>query len=143
MKSIITWLALVFALTAVVIYPALNYRSGTSQNVTVLVLAEPFSEGDTLVYRWSGDITQSCPVTIRRTFTDADNVVTTLTASSFAALPSSALGPAEYEISVTVPRQIAEGPAVYRAVEVPQCSWIQRIWPIEVNYPDVHFTVTR
>ena len=143
MKSIITGLALFCALVAVIFYPALSYRSGTSRNVTVSVLSEPFSDGDALVYRWSGDVTQSCPITIRRTFTDADNVVTTLTASSFAAIPSSALGPAEYEISITVPRQIAEGPAVYSAVEVPQCSWMQRLWPIEVKYPDVHFTVTR
>lgn len=143
MKSVITGLALVSALTAVVVYPWLNYRSGTSQNVTVSVLAEPFGDGDALVYRWAGDVTQSCPVTIRRTFTDADNVVTTLTAISFDAIPVSELGHAEYEITVTVPRQIAEGPAVYRAVEVPQCSWIQRLWPVAVQYPDVHFRVTR
>lgn len=143
MRSTITGLALVGAMTAVVVYPALTYKVGTSENVTVSVLSEPFGDGDALVYRWSGDVTKSCPVTIRRTFIDADNVVTTLTASSFGAIPSSALGHADYEITVNVPRQIAEGPAVYRAVEVPQCSWMQRFWPVAAPYPDVHFTVTR
>jgi hypothetical protein len=124
-------------------YPALNYRHGTSENMTVEVVAEPFGEGDNLVYRWSGDLVRSCDVTLRRVIIDADNVITNLTPRAMAKVPLGALGYAEYEMTIPVPLRIAEGPAVYQAIEIPACSWLQRLFPVAVPYPPVEFTVTR
>ena len=117
-------LSAVFLAAWWVVLPWVNYNEGTSKNITVTVVAEPFLNADTLVYRWNG-------------------VVTRLTPKSFGKLPRSKLGRASYEISVAVPVTIAVGKAQYIAVEVPRCSWLQRVFPVEIPYPVVDFTVTR
>lgn len=123
--------------------PVLLWDDGTARDISVEVLQEPFIGSDKLVYRWRGDVYRSCPVEIRRQFIDSDNVVTNLTALSWGRLPLDDLGPQEYEITVQAPRNMAEGPAVYQATEVPQCDWLQSLSPPAIEYPAVEFTVTR
>lgn len=123
--------------------PILTYSNGTSENITVTVLKEPFLNGDQLVYEWRGDVVRRCPVDIRRSITDSEGVVTNLVESTFNKPTVSILGPQTYQSTINVPARIPEGPAIYRAVEVPRCSILQRIRPVEVPYPEVHFTVTR
>lgn len=125
------------------IWPAFNYDKGTSENIEIEVLAEPFTDGDKLVYRWSGDVVRSCGLSLRRTIVDSDGVVTNLVALTFEPLPAARLGPASYEVELQVPLRIAEGEAIYQAVEVPRCNWMQRVFPVEVPYPPVNFIVTR
>lgn len=133
----------IFVFVSWVVLPALNYRLGTSENMTVEVVAEPFIEGDSLVYRWSGDVVRSCPIELHRSIVDADSVVTNLTHRDLGRLPSRSLGHVSYEARVPVPFRIVEGPAQYLVVEVPRCNWMQRLFPIAIDYPPVEFTVTR
>jgi hypothetical protein len=143
MKGMFTALSVISALCAVIAWPVLTYDEGSSRGVSVKVVEEPFAHGDELVYRWTGDVFRSCDVVIRRSFVDANDVVTALTPITFSALPQSLLGQTSYEITVVVPKQIAEGTATYSAVEVPECTWLQRLWPVSIPYPPVVFTVTR
>ena len=136
-------LSTVFLAAWWVVLPLVNYNEGTSKNITVTVVAEPFLNADTLVYRWNGDIVRSCENEVRRSIVDSNSVVTRLTPKSLGKLPRSKLGRASYEISVAVPVTIAVGKAQYIAVEVPRCSWLQRVFPVEIPYPVVDFTVTR
>lgn len=135
--SIAAWL--VFGL----ILPAIGYHKGTSKDVSVKVIAEPFQDSETLIYEWSGHVNRSCPIEIRRHILDSNDVITYLSAFTFGALPADELGPKTYEISVDMPLFIAEGAATYYVAEVPKCSWLQRLRPNAVSYPPVHFTVTR
>jgi hypothetical protein len=133
----------IFVFVSWVVLPALNYRLGTSENITVEVVAEPFLESGSLVYRWSGDVVRSCSIELRRSIVDSESVITNLTSRDRGRLPSSALGHASYEARVPVPFRIAEGPAQYLVTEVPSCNWMQRLFPIAIDYPPVDFTVTR
>ena len=139
--AIIVTLGALFAIW--VGYPLANYNYGTSVDVSGTVLQQPFIDGDELVYRWSGNIVRSCDVTLQRRIIDSDQVVTRLTSRNLVALPASSLGPAQFDIRVTVPVQIAEGEAVYEVVEIPRCNWMQRMVPVAVPYPPITFTVTR
>lgn len=131
-----------YLLVWLVILPAVNYTRGTAENIVVKVVSQPFLDSPDLVYRWSGNVTQSCSGTIRRVIVDSANVITQLTPRQFDKIPRIGLGFAEYEVNVIVPLQIAEGPAVYQAIEVPKCSWMQRLFPLAIHYPPVEFTVT-
>ena len=126
-----------------VVIPLLTYKQGTSTNISSTVVEEPFTTGDELVYRWSGDVVRSCPISIRREFVDSNGVVTRMVPMVFPALPASELGSTEYGVRVSVPILMAEGPAVYQATEIPSCNWIQKLRPISIDYPPIHFTVTR
>jgi hypothetical protein len=126
-----------------VVKPLYLYGEGTSRNVSVKVIAEPFLEADGLVYEWSGDVFRSCPVEIRRAIIDAKGVETTFVTLPFKRTPTKYLGETAYEVTVRVPEQISEGPAVYQATEVSDCDWMQRLFPRPVDYPPVNFTVTR
>ncbi len=126
-----------------VAYPVFTFPYGTSENVEVDVIQQPFLEGENLVYRWTGDIVRSCEVHLSRAIIDSENVVTNLTSKQFAAMPRSALGHQSYEVTVPVPVRIAPGPAVYQAIETPSCTWLQRLFPRAIKYPPVHFIVTR
>lgn len=125
------------------IYPLATYTKGTSEGVTVELIAEPFVESNELVYRWKGELVRSCHIELRRYIIDSENVVTRLTPKTFSKLPVGQLGQVSYEVSVKVPVQIAEGPATYQVVEVPRCNWIQHLFPRGIMYPPVNFTVTR
>ena len=135
--SVATWAVFGVAI------PILGYSKGTSRNVSVHVLAEPFKDSDALVYEWRGDVYRSCPIELRRYIVDANDVVTTMRALSFGALPRAELGVAAYELKVEVPLSIAEGPATYYVSELAKCSWLQRVRPIAYDYPPVHFNVER
>lgn len=140
------WAALsgaLFLIAAWLGYPGLTYSLGTSESIEIEVLAEPFIDRDVLVYRWTGDVVRSCPVELRRMIVDSDNVVTNLTSREMGRLPNKQLGRQSYEVSVPVPLLISEGPAVYQVTEIPRCNWMQRLFPIGVEYPPVEFTVTR
>jgi len=76
-------------------------------------------------------------------FVDSENVVTRLTSRTFGPQTPDGLGQATYEVSVPVPLQIADGPATYRATEVPKCNWMQRLFPVAIEYPPVEFIVSR
>lgn len=132
-----------FLLSWWVAWPAFTYKHGTAVNMSTELVASPFIDANELIYRWSGDVVRSCPVEIRRRITDSEGVVTNLVSTNFGPIPSYGLGLQSYEISITVPKRISEGPAVYEAVEVPRCSWMQRLLPVSVPYPIVEFTVTR
>lgn len=122
----------------------LAYRGeSTSRSVTVQKLAEPFLTSGALVYRWGGDVWRSCAIEVRRTVIDSDGVLTNLVPVSFARIPFSDLGWQFYEVTVQVPSQIAEGPAIYQAYEISSCDWLQSLFPKPVPYPPVRFTVTR
>lgn len=140
-------MALIFAFWGCVVvgmlWPLLGYKRGTSENVSVELVAEPFIDSPNLVYRWTGDVVRSCPVEIRRRIVDAFGVETTLTSEAFSAIPAEHMGHSSYEISVPVPLLMAEGPAYYQASEVPLCSWMQRLWPVSIPYPRVDFIVRR
>ena len=123
--------------------PIVSHNEGTARNVTTTLLVEPFVDGPQMTYTWDGDIYRSCPIEIRRTIVDSAGVVTRLVPQVFGRLLAEDLGRQSYEVSVSVPLQIAEGPAVYYAVEIPACDWLQRLLPSGVPYPPVEFTVTR
>lgn len=123
--------------------PAVNYHKGTSEGVSVEVIVQPFLGGPNLVYRWSGRVVQACPVEIRREIVDSANAVTRLTSRNFGRPSSNSLGDASYEVTIPVPVQIAEGPATYRATELPKCNWLQRLFPVAIDYPPVEFVVSR
>jgi hypothetical protein len=142
-RNFVVLCSAVFLFAVWLALPALHYNQGTARNIGVEVVAEPFTTGDNLIYRLSADLMRSCDVNIRRVIIDSDNVVTNLTTLVFGALPSSGLGPVSFELIVPVPLRIAEGPAIYQVTEVPRCSWMQRMFPVGVPYPPVHFTVTR
>lgn len=125
------------------IFPVVNHARGTAHDMSVELVQQPFIEGEQLVYRWTGTIDRSCPVTIRRIVIDSEGVVTTLLARNFPAQPLDMLGKHSYEIRVDVPARIAEGPAIYQATEVPACDWLQRWFPVAIPYPPVDFVVTR
>lgn len=126
-----------------VVVPVLTYGEGTSRDVVVEVVQEPFVEGDNLVYRWTGDIVAGCEIDLRRSIVDSESVVTNLTVRTMGALPRDQLGVSTFEIAVPVPIRIAEGKALYRVTEVPKCSWLQRLIPVSIPYPDVEFVVSR
>jgi len=125
------------------IAPIATYKEGVTRNVSVTVVAEPFVDHYELVYRWKGTVYRSCPVDVSRKFIDSENVITSLTPTQYKSLPISGLGETELELTVKVPFSIASGPAIYQMAEIPRCSWIQKIWPIALNWPPVKFTVTR
>lgn len=126
-----------------IVLPVVHHATPTSRDITVKVLAQPFVESPRLVYRWSGAVERSCDVTIRRSIIDSDGVVTNLISTSFDREPVSELGWKEYEVVITVPQQIAEGRAIYQAVEIPKCDWLQRLFPKAFAYPPVEFSVSR
>jgi hypothetical protein len=138
---------LVVVLTAVLSWllwwEATTYRQGTAMNIEVRVIQQPFIDGDSLVYRWEGDLVRSCEITILRRFIDSDGVETRLVSASFPPSSISGQGRVAYEVSIDVPRQIATGPAIYQATEVPRCTLLQRWFPVAIDYPPVEFTVTR
>lgn len=119
--------------------PLASYNQGTSDNVAVRVVAEPFIESPVLVYNWSGDIVRSCEVTIRRTVVDSRGVETTLVA--LGPFPPSDIGPVSQEVRVNMPFKMPAGPAIYQPVEISSCSWMQRLFPNEIPYPAVQFNV--
>ena len=125
------------------IAPALKLWQPTSRDVSVTLVAAPFVDSPTLKYTWKGYVFRSCPVEIRRKFIDSNGVVTNMVATNRGRLPSEDLGPQVIEVTVEVPEQIAEGPAVYQATEISQCDWLQRLFPKPFDYPPVEFTVTR
>lgn len=135
--------SLLFLFVSWIVFPLITYWEGTSENITSRVIAEPFLDGDSLVYRWSGDVVRSCPMDLRRSIVDSEGVVTNLVSREMGKMPARALGPSSYEISVLVPLRISEGLATYLVVEVPRCSWMQRLFPIAIEYPPVQFLVRR
>lgn len=140
-KSIGSIAIIAAAVLAVLIYPTMTYYKGTSRDVSVVVVEEPSTPGGTLVYHWMGDVYRSCDVTIQRSFVDSRNVVTMLTSLNFEAIPMSMRGKLGYEVTIQVPYQLAKGEVKYKAVEVPKCSWLQRLFPIAIPYPPVVFEV--
>lgn len=127
-----------------VIHPMITYRDGTARDVSVHVVAEPYAQSPVLTYRWSGDVYRSCEISLRRAVIDSTGQVHTLVDTPILApVPRDDLGRQEYAIDVPVGPNLAAGPAVYLVREVPRCTWLQRLWPVSVDYPPVEFTVTR
>lgn len=127
-----------------IIWPLWTYNDGTAKNVSVRVVFEPYIDSPYLVYEWSGTVSKSCDISLRRQIVDSSGKIFELVDSPFlAALPHSNLGKKNYEISVNVGANLSAGPAEYRVQEVPRCNWIQRMWPPAVSYPTVFFSVYR
>jgi hypothetical protein len=143
MKNVIVLAMTVALLGWWLIKPIYTHNEGTSRNVSVKLIAQPFIESDRLIYLWSGDVYRSCPIEIRRTIVDSKGVKTSFVSLPFKRTPAKYLGETTYEVVVRVPDQIAEGPAVYQATEVSDCDWMQGLFPRPVDYPPVNFTVTR
>lgn len=142
-RHLLTIPCVLFLVAYYLVYPIAMYNKGTSENVEIEVLLQPLIESDVLVYKWSGDLVRACEVEIRRKIIDRQDVVTELTTTHYGKPPSSDLRRMVREPRVEVPIGIPEGPATYQATEIPKCNWIQRLFPVAVPYPPVHFTVTR
>lgn len=130
-------------MVAWIVIPFINYGSGTAVDITVKVIKSPFVESPVLVYEWTGTVTRLCAVEIRRKMISSDGVVTSLLPLNLNAPPRSALGKQSYEIRISVPELIAEGPAIYQATEISRCNWLERMFPAELHYPPVQFTISR
>lgn len=123
--------------------PIASYKQGTFSNATVEIIASPYVQSNVLKYIWSGDIDRSCPIVIDRYIITSENVVITLKPSPLLPPVSDRdLGPVSFPISVETPAGMPSGPAVYQATERPRCTWLQRLWPPDVPYPQVDFVVT-
>lgn len=143
-KNLLLWVSVLFTLWVWLFLPLASYSKGTSEDITVAVIAEPFGDGDQMVYLWTGTIVRSCAISVRRSVVDSLGIVTQLKTLTFPAPPRDVLGQVtQYEARANMPLLIPNGPATYHAIEVPECSWMQRLFPIGVPYPPVHFTVTR
>lgn len=125
----------------VVVEPVLHWSRGTSVNMQVDVLAEPYREAPALIYRWRGDVLRACPVRIERWIVDAQGFIHTLEVTNYP-VPDR-LGHVENTITVQTPLSLPAGKARYHAIERPACTWVQRLWRPKVPYPVVHFTVTK
>lgn len=126
-----------------ILAPLSSYNDGTFRDATVAVTAEPYRESDTLKYIWSGEIHRSCPIVIDRQIISSERVVITLTSSPLLpALSLDDLGPAKFPIEVETPDGLPAGETVYQATERPRCTWLQRLFPPNIPYPPVTFTVT-
>lgn len=142
---LIVWLALMALWVPVfVIYPVLTHKEGTARNMSVELVAEPYVQSEVLSYRWTGEIYRSCEISLRRHVVDSDGHVHTLVESHILPpLPRADLGLHKYVVDVQIGKNLSEGPAVYYVREVPRCTWLQRVWPVAVDYPPVRFNVTR
>lgn len=129
------WAPLLFVM------PVLSWGEGTSRNVSVRVLLEPYQESPELVYEWTGDVYRACPVRLERQIVDANGYVHLLVDKALPA-PDAAPGPTTFTVRVETPKGLPSGPAEYLVTEWPACDWLQRKWPPAVDYPPVRFTVT-
>lgn len=123
------------------ILPALLWSQGTSRNVSVRVISEPYRASPDLVYEWSGIVYRACPIRLERHIVDASGYVHRLVDKEFPA-SSGGLGPTRFEVRVETPQNLPSGPAEYRVTERPACDWLQRQLPPRVEYPPVKFTVS-
>ena len=122
-----------------VLYPVLTYNDGSSRNIRVEVVKSPYKDSPTLQYRWTGDVYRSCAISLRRKVVDANDMVYMLETSDFTPVPVDQLGVTSFIATVTVSSGLAEGPATYQVTEVPRCTWLQRLWPVAIEYPPVEF----
>lgn len=143
MKNQVVFVSGIFVLGFWLVGPILQHFDGTSRGISVEVITAPFVDSEVLNYSWSGDVYRSCETTLRRSITDSEGVVTQLEPKSFDPLPRSDLGPLTYDLQIHVPERIPSGPATYNVTEVPRCDWLQRVFPVGVDYPPVTFMVTR
>lgn len=126
-----------------VVGPMMTYNDGTSSEIKIEVLAEPYLDTDRLKYRWSGDVERSCAVTLRRQIVDAKGYIRSLQPSNFPAYPKDDLGPQSFPVTVETPSDLPSGDSLYQVTEYASCSWLQRLFPVGFPYPAVEFTVTR
>ena len=122
-----------------VLYPILTYNDGSSRNISVEVVKAPTKGSPTLQYRWTGDVYRSCAISLRRKVTDANDMVYMLETSDFTPVPVDQLGVTSFISTVVVSSGLPEGPATYQVTEVPRCTWLQRMWPVAIEYPPVEF----
>ena len=144
MKKVFAASNVVLALAACsvwVIGPAMNWKTGTADNINAAVISEPFIASPYLKYTWSGDIVRSCDIVLDRYMIDSQGVVWELKSSPL--LPAGGLGSVSFDLSVETPDGLASGPAVYQVTERPRCDWLQSIITPRVDYPPVYFTVNR
>lgn len=144
-RKIALWIALAaFWVPVFLIHPALTYSDGTARNITVVAVVEPYVDSPVLTYRWQGEIYRSCEISLRRSVVDSLGHVTTLIDTPvLPPLPRDHLGETSVLLEANVGANLPEGPAQYRVVEVPRCSWLQRLWPVAIEYPPVNFNVRR
>jgi hypothetical protein len=138
----ITSLLAIIWVPVFVIHPMLSYDRGTSRNISVEVIRAPYAESDTLQYRWTGDVYRSCDISLRRRVVDAHGMIYMLETKDFPAVPVNQLGVVSFVLDFPVGKWLAEGPATYQVVEVPRCTWLQKLWPVSIEYPPVEFEVT-
>ena len=122
-----------------VLYPILTYNDGSSRDISVAVVKAPTKDDPTLQYRWTGDVYRSCAISLRRKVIDANDMVYMLETSDFTPVPVDQLGVTSFISTVVVSSGLPEGPATYQVTEVPRCTWLQRMWPVAIEYPPVEF----
>lgn len=95
--------------------------------------------GDVLHVDYETKRLRSCAVTIVRSMVDADGVE--YFQKSFERFIEASNKVATPHLAYKVPSRAAEGPAVWTTKGYYVCNFAQWIWPIEVHFWDLHFSV--
>lgn len=122
----------------------------THRDIRSEVLAEPFADGDAMIYRWSGYVTRNCQGHLRRELRQGGEVYH-LNARPFPWIPTDQWKPdALVEHIVSVPLRdlmstLEDGQVSYHVTEVAICNQIQALFgkPVESEYPVVAFNINK
>jgi len=105
------------------------------------IVPENPKAGDTVAVHWTGERVRSCFGTVNRIIIDSSGVI-----HAFEAVDAVYADATQGKLLVrefTLPTQLPEGPAIYRATSLYVCNPVQRLWPIHFRGPDVKFNVAR
>lgn len=113
------------------------------------VLAEPFSDGGVLVYRWNGTIIRNCTGSFRREIRQGDEVFY-LPERTFTWIPAGDWSGEFKQNFVVAVRlgdfegRLEDGPASYHVTQVSHCNRIQAWFghSVQESYPPVVFMVS-
>lgn len=125
-----------------VVLPAISMltaRSSPYDRSSGVITPENPRAGDVVSIHWVGNRTRECFGTVNRSVVDSQGVVYAFEAVS--AIYASVENGTKLVREFTLPKQMAAGPATYKATTLFICNPIQRFWPIEIHGPDVHFDV--
>lgn len=143
------WEVAIVALVLVVGVVANFDDRPTYDGLQTNVVAEPYSDGGALVYRWSATVTRNCTGALRREVRQGDEVFY-LPDRTFTWIPQDRwTGKSEQSFLVAVSLNDFEGRlmpglASYHVTQVSHCNRIQAWFghSIQEEYPPVVFTVS-
>lgn len=138
--------ACVFLITSLIWVPAAindiaKVNRGAAENVSSVLLKQPFIESEDLVYKWIGDVMKDCQTEFEQVIVDSENVITKITGQSPSYMIDSHVKNRSIEISVKVPHIVASGPAEYIATEKSYCSMLNFITGPKVTQWRIFFNV--